>query len=90
MQIRYFATIREITGQNTITWAQPANTLGDLLRQLTRRYDSRFAYWVWKGDKLSDMVIILVNGGDVRHLTGLDTPLNPDDIISIFPMVAGG
>ncbi len=90
MQIRYFATIREITGQTTIAWEQPASTLGDLLRQLTRRYDSRFAYWVWKDDNLSDMVIVLINGKDVRHLTGLNTPLTPNDIVSIFPMVAGG
>jgi molybdopterin converting factor small subunit len=31
-----------------------------------------------------------VNGRNVHFTGGLDTPLSPDDQVSIFPMVAGG
>lgn len=90
MQIRYFATIRAITGESILRWDKPAAILGELLRDLSRHYGSRFQNWVLEGDGLGSAIIILVNGTDVRHLQGIDTPLQPDDTISIFPLVAGG
>jgi molybdopterin synthase sulfur carrier subunit len=45
---------------------------------------------VYSGAELSDAIIILVNGRNVLYLKGLDTPLEADDEVSIFPMVAGG
>ena len=35
-------------------------------------------------------MIILVNGRNILHLNGVQTPLNPDDVVAVFPMVAGG
>jgi molybdopterin converting factor small subunit len=35
-------------------------------------------------------MIILVNGRNIQHLKGVDTLLGPDDIVAVFPMVAGG
>jgi len=45
---------------------------------------------VMEGDKVKEMVKILVNGRDVRELRGLETELSDGDCISIFPPVAGG
>ena len=90
MQIRYFATIRTLTGENTLGWNQPEATLGELLHDLCARYGDNFRSWVLDGDNLGQAIIILVNGCDVRHLTGINTPLQPDDTIAIFPLVAGG
>ncbi|MEW5958609.1 MAG: ubiquitin-like small modifier protein 1 [Chloroflexota bacterium] len=90
MQIRYFATIRTITGENALYWDKPEATLGELLHDLHPRYGRNFQNWVLDGDALGPAIIILVNGYDVRHLNGIDTKLQADDIISIFPVVAGG
>jgi molybdopterin synthase sulfur carrier subunit len=90
MQIRYFATIRDITRENTLNWNQRHATLGELLRALCVRYGDRFRQWVLEGDELGQAIIILVNGCDARHLGGINTPLQPDDTIAIFPLVAGG
>ena len=35
-------------------------------------------------------IIILINGRHVGHLGGISAPLNPDDRVDIFPVVAGG
>lgn len=35
-------------------------------------------------------VNVFVNGRDIRHLKGLDTPVRPDDEVTIFPPLAGG
>lgn len=90
MQIRYFATIRTITRENTLQWDKPEATLGELLRVLCSRYGDRFRQWVLDGNGLGQAIIVLVNGCDARHLGGLNTPLSPDDVIAIFPLVAGG
>jgi molybdopterin converting factor small subunit len=39
---------------------------------------------------LGGLSIILVNVTNYCHLSGLDTPLKMDDIIALFPPVAGG
>jgi sulfur-carrier protein len=90
MQLRYFATVREYTGENERLWLSPAADLQHLLQDLSVRYGRVFAGAVISGNDLSPTIIILVNGRDVRHLGGLKTPLAPNDIVSIFPMVAGG
>ncbi len=90
MRIRYFATIREFTREQERDWTTPAATVRELLATLATRYGERFRAAVLDKGELSPIVIVLVNGQDVRHQRGIDTPLRPDDTISIFPMVAGG
>jgi len=34
--------------------------------------------------------IILVNGLNIEHLKGFETPLNDGDLVSIFPPAGGG
>jgi len=35
-------------------------------------------------------VNVFVNGRDIRDLSGLDTPVTPDDEVTILPPAAGG
>lgn len=90
MKILYFALLRDVTGKREEDWHQPAATVGDLLHALAARYGQEFARWVLKDGKLWDLVIVLVNGHDVRQMNRLDTALSPDDTVVIFPPVGGG
>ncbi len=90
MQIQYFAMLRQVTGKSQEQWDKPAATLGELMRDLTGKYGPGIGKWLMNDGKLSEIAIIMVNGQDVRHLQGLDTPLQPTDAIAIFPPVAGG
>ena len=90
MTVNYFATIRTYTGENKLTLADSPPTLGPLLETLAARYGTAFRRAVFSGDELGGEIIILVNGRNVVHLEGLDTPLEAGDEVSIFPMVAGG
>lgn len=89
MKVRFFAYIREITGTKEIQH-EHCLTVRDLLQELSQRYGHRFREKVLDGERLSSQVIILVNGRNIVHIKGLDTPLKEDDQISIFPVVAGG
>jgi len=90
MKLLCFAYFRDILGKNEVQWDRPAATMGELLADLSQRYGPAFRKWVYEGDQLSHMVILLVNGRDVRDLQGLDTPLRPEDTVALFPPLAGG
>jgi molybdopterin synthase sulfur carrier subunit len=91
MKIYYFAMLRDITGAHVELWNEPAQTLGDLLAALCKKYGSQFSQWVSNDPgshgKLS---IFLINGEDYRSRQGLETPLKAEDTIYIFPPMAGG
>jgi MoaD family protein len=88
--IRYFADIRTLTGRGEQQWARAAPTLGALLKDLVSQYGAAFEKKIFHDGRLSGAMIVLVNGQDVALLKGLDTPLEPEDNIVFFPMVAGG
>ena len=90
MVVRFFASIRNITGVKEIEWAEAVRTLGDLLRLLSDRYGPEFRRWVFEGEGLGGSVMVVVNGNDARHQAGLATELVPTDVVSILPMMAGG
>ena len=90
MDVKYFATFRDLTHELTYCPDSPPSTIGGLLELLSRRYGLAFRKAVFAGDELHANVILLVNGRNVRNSGGLATPLNPDDQVCVFPMVAGG
>jgi molybdopterin synthase sulfur carrier subunit len=89
MQVKYFADIRKLAGAEEHAWTQ-APTVRELLGQLSRRNGLAFEKRVFEGGRLSSTIILLVNGQNIEHLQGVDTPLGPEDVIAIFPMIAGG
>jgi sulfur-carrier protein len=91
MIVKYFATVRSYTGETERRLDDPPPaTVGPLLETLAARYGTSFRRAVFAGEQLSPQIIILVNGRNVVHSGGLETPLNAGDEVSIFPMVAGG
>ena len=89
MKIRYYATLRDVTHKTKEDWVPREATVGDLLRDLGRRYGREFERWVLENGKLK-YALVLVNGQDVREQHGLDTPLTPDDTVVFIPPVGGG
>jgi len=90
MRVRFFASIRECTGQSEIRWDEPTASLGELLHALSARYGPAFRRWVLDRDELSTTVIVVINGSDCRHQGGIHARLGPDDTVAIFPAIAGG
>lgn len=90
MVIRFFASLRNITGEKALDWDVPTPTLGELLRLLSERYGPEFRRWVLDGEDLGGGVLVVVNGQDVRHGAGLETRLASTDVVSLLPIMAGG
>ena len=90
MVIRFFASLRNSAGVKEVEWGEPTPTLGELLRLLSDRYGPDFRRWVLDGESLGSSVMVVINGEDARHRAGLDTRLAATDVVSLFPIMAGG
>jgi molybdopterin synthase sulfur carrier subunit len=90
MRVKFFAYLRDFTGCKE-TDVPCQNTIGELTRVLAEKYGPRLREKMLAGDGgLGPEIIILINGRHVAHLGGINAPLKSDDVVQIFPMVAGG
>lgn len=65
-------------------------TVGELLRQLTTRYEALRRHLYTEDGKLRSFVNVYVNDEDIRYLQREQTPVKDGDTVSIIPSVAGG
>ncbi|AFK19924.1 MoaD/ThiS family protein [Haloferax mediterranei ATCC 33500] len=90
LELRFFATFREVVGQKTIHWrVDDGSTVGNVLHSLEAEYDGFSGQLIENGD-IRPHVNVLKNGREVVHLDGLETDLEDGDAVSVFPPVAGG
>lgn len=88
--VKYFADIRSLTRRVEEVWSKAEPDLRSLLKGLAAQYGAAFEKRIFEGDRISDTMIIFINGRDIVHLNGLDSPLKGDDVVAVFPVVAGG
>ena len=91
MTVKFFATYRQVTNcKETDVPVQP--DMWALLTYLGGRYGDgiRKMLFTADGGDIGSDAIILVNGRNIQYLKWKDTPLAESDVVSIFPLVAGG
>jgi molybdopterin converting factor small subunit len=71
---------------------KPEMTLRDLLAALARDAGPGFKEKVYDREtgKMNEHLPVFVNSREARSLHGLDTPLEPGDVVTIMPPMAGG
>ena len=91
MEIRLYATLRQIAGTKTVEVETRARqTVGDVLRALTAQHP-RLVPSIWRADgALAGHVAVVLDGRDIRHLNGVDTPIGDAQHLDVFPPVGGG
>lgn len=91
MEIRLHATLRQLAGANTVAVGlRGEQTVGDALRALVAGHPS-LAPAIWHADgSLAGHVVVILDGRDIRHLNGVDTPLGDAKYLEVFPPVGGG
>ena len=93
MRVRFFAYLRNYTGCAEADFPYQ-ETAGALALSLCDRYGDKLRQKIFppesSGDQFGPEIIILINGRHVIHLGGVAAPLNPDDRVDVFPVVAGG
>ncbi len=88
VNVKFFATVREAAG--TASTSMDVDDLGSLISYLSIEYGLAIVAANSDISALTDSLVILVNGQNIRQLKGLDTPLADDDEVSLFPPISGG
>lgn len=89
------ATVRVPTQLRSLTGGQAelqveGSTVGEVLKSIDSQFPGLGGRIFDEGGSLRRFVNVFLADEDVRFLDGLETPVQPDQVISIVPAVAGG
>jgi sulfur-carrier protein len=92
MNVNFYATLRDVTGQKTVDMDLPENaTVRQLVDAVITRFPRMRDTLLQKNGDLWGHVHVFVNGRDTPFLNDqMDTILKSTDTINIFPAVGGG
>lgn len=92
MKVKFFATLRRVVGDKEIDFDVPAGTsVRQLIGEMTRRFPDLQQEMLDENGELFRHVHIFVNSRDANFLAnGLDTTLEAQDEVGVFPAVGGG
>lgn len=91
--VRYFATLREITGvREEQIELQNNTTARQLLNHLIHKHGARFEEYVVEKDTraVRSHILFLVDGTSLNSLGGLEARLTDGCVVAIMPPVGGG
>ncbi|MHB9099672.1 MAG: ubiquitin-like small modifier protein 1, partial [Syntrophales bacterium] len=89
--IRAYATLREVIGTSETTLVlPPGETVKGLLENLCKTHPGLRAQLFDVAGQVKPYILILKNGRNIMSLQQLDTVIGEDDVIALFPPVAGG
>lgn len=92
MNVRFYATYRAIVGAKSIEISIPASsTIRQLITETIQRFPALGPELLDAHGELHRHVHVFINGRDTYYLPeNMETVLDAQDTIDIFPPVAGG
>ncbi|WMW24114.1 ubiquitin-like small modifier protein 1 [Methanolobus sediminis] len=90
IKVKLFANLREIAQTSSLSLT--GDSVKEVLFSLTEQYPAlkELVFEVGDDVKLCGYINVFLNGNNIKHMEGLDTILNDDDELGIFPPVSGG
>jgi MoaD family protein len=91
MQVRFYATLRELVNAKAIELEVAETTdVRRLLERAGAAYPELGAKLWNERNELNKSIQVLVNGRGINFLQGLETPVSAHDRVDLFPPVGGG
>ena len=91
MKVKLFTTLKQLVGKKEIeVTLEGRDTVGSVVARLVADYPALGEHILDDEGNLEGYINVFVNRRSVRFLDGLNTSLNEDDVLAIFPPVAGG
>jgi MoaD family protein len=82
--VKLFANLRKLVG--TKEFAASGRTVGEVLHNMIEKH-SALQEVIFEGEHLHPHIVITLNG---HNVTDLNVSVNEQDVIAIFPPMAGG
>jgi molybdopterin synthase sulfur carrier subunit len=91
MQAKLYASFRQAAGTKMLEIeVHPGATIREILLEVTHRYPVlEKLIWNSTGELLQN-AHVFINGENIHHLEGLQSPINAEDHVDIFPPLVGG
>ena len=91
MKVKLFATLKQLVGAKEIeVGLEGGDTVGSVIARLVADYPALGQHIFDDEGNLEGYINVFVNRRSIRFLDGLNTSLSEDDVLAIFPPVAGG
>lgn len=90
-EIKVFATFREICDGKTIqVQYKKGQSIDEILTDVINQFPDMEEELFNDDHVVRQHVHVFINGQNIIHLNGLETEVQPDDQLALFPPVAGG
>jgi len=89
-RVKYYANLRLITGKIEDELDADGKSVEEIIGMLSSKYGDSFNKLMFSDGKLRGNVIILINGQNIIFKNGVKEKLGENDLLDIFPPVAGG
>ena len=92
MKVNFFATLRYIAGKKTVEiQMNPGATAGNVLDAIVTEFPLMKKELLNEEGRMHGHVHFFVNGRDIQFTEKeMETVIEPDDIVNVFPAVGGG
>ena len=90
INLHFHGLFFRLTGTREIGVSTNTANIGELLDELASKYGLQFRNLLFKGDILSDRIVVFLNGQNILHLGGEKAVLKDGDKVHIMSQVAGG
>lgn len=91
VECHFFGPFRDDVDDERVTIDVDVDTYGEFLALLEERYPGLQGRLLDEtGSDLAGRTVVSRNGTDIRHIDGLDTPVEEGDVVRAVPSVYGG
>ena len=91
MRVKIFATLRPLVGAKEVEVdVEAGDTVRNVLEKLTVEYPALRERVLDDDGNLQSSIHVLVNGRSIEFLRGINSTIQEDDELALFPPVGGG
>ena len=88
VEVRVTSVLQRVLGTKSVE--MEGSTIAEVLERINAQYPGFREQITMEDGSLHRFVNIYVNDEDIRFMNQLQTPVEPGDVVSILPALAGG